>query len=59
MNNTDEAPRLLTIPQVADLLQVSSKTVRRLVATDELHGVRVGGQWRFAPDVVGQLLSES
>jgi excisionase family DNA binding protein len=55
--NTDDAARLLTIPEVADRLQVSTKTVRRLTATGEIRGVRVGGQWRFAPDVVGQLLS--
>ena len=37
----------LTIDQVAELLQVSTKTIRRLVARDEIPGFKVGGQWRF------------
>ena len=37
----------LTIDQVAELLKVSSKTIRRLVTRDEIPGFKVGGQWRF------------
>ena len=37
----------LTIDQVAGLLKVSSKTIRRLVSRGEIPGFKVGGQWRF------------
>lgn len=36
--------RWLTIQQVADHLQVSEKTVRRLIATGELRGRRISKQ---------------
>lgn len=38
---------LLTLRQVAEWLQVSDRTVHRLIADDKLHGVKVGRQWRF------------
>jgi excisionase family DNA binding protein len=41
--------RLLTIRDVADLLQISTKTVRRLIARGELPAHRLGRQWRIAP----------
>ncbi len=41
------ADEYLTIDQVAELLQVSTKTIRRLVSRDEIPGFKVGGQWRF------------
>ncbi|MGH3222559.1 MAG: helix-turn-helix domain-containing protein [Streptosporangiaceae bacterium] len=42
--------RLLTVPQVADLLSVSSKTVRRLISSGELKSVRIGTAVRIAPE---------
>ena len=41
-------PRLLTLPEVADALQVSAKTVRRLVARGFPH-IRFGRVLRFDP----------
>ena len=37
----------LTIDQVAELLKVSTKTVRRLLQKAEIPGFQVGQQWRF------------
>jgi len=37
----------LTIDQVAELLKVSAKTIRRLVRRSEIPGFKVGGQWRI------------
>lgn len=37
----------LTIDQVAELLNVSAKTIRRLVRRNEIPGFKVGGQWRI------------
>ena len=41
--------RLLTVPDAAEALQVSSKTVRRLIARGELSALRVGRQLRIPP----------
>lgn len=40
---------LLTIPEVALLLKVSEKTVRRWITDKELPAARLGGQWRIRP----------
>ena len=37
----------MTIPQVADRLNVSEKTVRRLIVADMLPALRVGGSIRL------------
>jgi excisionase family DNA binding protein len=38
---------ILNIEEVADLLRISDRTVRRLLAANELPGFKVGGTWRF------------
>jgi PTS system nitrogen regulatory IIA component len=40
-------PDLFTPKQLAEYLQLSSRTVYRLLERNELPGFRVGGQWRF------------
>lgn len=40
-------PRLMTLPEVAEYLVVSKRTVRRLIAADDLPCVRIGSQIRF------------
>ncbi|MGA1860594.1 helix-turn-helix domain-containing protein [Azospirillum sp. 11R-A] len=42
-------PALLTIPDVADRLQVSIKTVRRWIVSGDLPTVRLGRQIRIQP----------
>ena len=37
----------LSVKEVADLLDVDSKTVYRLVQKSELPGFKVAGSWRF------------
>ena len=37
---------ILTVLQVAEYLQVSDKTVRRLIANGQLTASKVGGSWR-------------
>jgi len=44
-----ELPQLLTVPEVAAYLQVSPKTVRRLVAKRAIPCVRIGAMVRFQP----------
>lgn len=42
--------QLLTVSQVAELLQVSSQTVIRRINKGELKGVKVGRFWRISKD---------
>jgi excisionase family DNA binding protein len=37
---------MLTVEEVADILRVSTQTVRRLIDDGELKALRVRGQWR-------------
>lgn len=41
--------RLLTIKDVADLTQVSTKTVRRWIDARDLAASKLGNQWRIRP----------
>jgi excisionase family DNA binding protein len=47
---------LLTIEQVAEQLQVSTRTVRRIMKTDELKGFMIGKRWRFTQSEVNAYL---
>jgi excisionase family DNA binding protein len=39
--------QLMTLAQVAEILQVSTRTVFRLIERGELAGAKVGREWRF------------
>jgi excisionase family DNA binding protein len=39
--------RLLTLDEAAALLQVSKRTLQRMIKTSELPAFKVGGQWRL------------
>ena len=43
---------LLTIEQVAEQLKVSTRTVRRIMDTDQLKGFKIGKRWRFTQSEV-------
>lgn len=45
-------PDLLTAQQLAEYLQLSKRTIYRLVDRDQIPAVRVGGQWRFPRSAV-------
>src|SRR5690348_13839380 len=54
---TAESPAplpLYTLPEVAQLLRVSPRTVRRLVARGRIPCVRVGAQVRFSPAILAR-----
>ena len=53
------APVLLTIADVADQLQVSTKTVRRMITRGDLPVHRLGRQIRVAPHDLGAFLHRS
>lgn len=51
-------PSLMTARQVADLIQVSLRTVRRLIADGRLPVVRIGRSVRISKAAVEVLLTE-
>lgn len=50
-------PRMLTVSHTAEHLQMSQKTVRRLIAAGELRSHRLGGCIRVAEDDLASFLS--
>lgn len=47
MNESIESLRLLTLPEAAELLHVSTRTLQRMIRRNELPAFKVGGQWRL------------
>jgi excisionase family DNA binding protein len=46
MSDTLDGLRLLTLPEAAELLHVSTRTLQRMIRRKELPAFKVGGQWR-------------
>lgn len=42
--------RMLSIAEVAEYLNISAKTVYRLIEKGELPALKVGARWRFKPE---------
>ena len=47
MDEKLEDIRLLTLSEAADLLQVSTRTLQRMIRNGQLPAFKVGGQWRL------------
>jgi excisionase family DNA binding protein len=47
MDEKLEDIRLLTLSEAANLLQVSTRTLQRMIRNGELPAFKVGGQWRL------------
>ena len=58
IQQTTGKPPLMTAHQVADLLQVSLRTVRRLIADGRLPVVRIGHSVRISKEAFEGLLTE-
>lgn len=57
--SSDSLPkRLLTIPEVAEILRVSAVTVRRLLSSRRLTAIKVGGSVRFSENDVESYLKK-
>ncbi len=52
MDEASNKLRTLTTEQVADLLQLSSKTVTEMMRNGELPAMRVGGVWRVRAEAL-------
>jgi len=46
-NDLEPMVRLLTLKEAAELLQLSTRTLLRMVKKNELPAFKVGSQWRF------------
>ena len=46
MRDSLDGLRLLTLPEAAELLQVSTRTLQRMIRRKDLPAFKVGGQWR-------------
>lgn len=51
--------QLLTLQQVADRLQVSMSTVRRLVDAGKLKAIRIGRNLRVRPEDIAAYIEEA
>ncbi len=49
---------ILTIREVAEYLQLTEKTVYRLVAEKKIPGFKVGGSWRFKMQDISEWISK-
>ena len=49
-------PEILTLQQAAELLQISERTLQRMLKKGELPGTQIGGQWRFDRDQLRALV---
>ena len=47
MANSEEELRLITLESAADMLQVSKRTLLRMIQKREVPAFKVGGQWRI------------
>jgi len=52
----ESCPEILTLQEAAELLQISERTLQRLVSKSEVPGVQVGGQWRFDRDQLKEMV---
>jgi excisionase family DNA binding protein len=52
MRERAQLQRLLRPEEVADLLQVSRKTILRLIARGEMEFIAVGNRYRIPPEAV-------
>ena len=46
----NEYSEIMTMEQAAEMLQVSTRTIQRMVADGRMPGRQVGSQWRFDRD---------
>ena len=50
--------KLLTVPEVAEALRVSVRTVYNLLEAGALRGVRVGRAWRVPESALEELIAQ-
>jgi excisionase family DNA binding protein len=56
--NPNSIPPLLTVAEVSDRLQVSIRTVRRLIASEKMKALHIGRLIRVTPAAIEAYLTE-
>lgn len=54
-----QAPRFVTVAEVADLMRVSKMTVYRMIHAGDIPAVRVGKSFRVPAAAVDQMMGQS
>ena len=54
MEKESESLRLLTLPEAAQMLHVSTRTLQRMIRKNDLPAFKVGGQWRVRESQLAQ-----
>ncbi len=58
MNGNLDDIQLLTLSEAADILQVSTRTLQRMIHSGEMPALKVGGQWRVRRTLLRQWVEE-
>ncbi len=58
MNGNLDDIQLLTLSEAADILQVSTRTLQRMIHSGEMPALKVGGQWRVRRALLRQWVEE-
>lgn len=58
MENNPEPIKLLTSEETAELLQVSRRTLQRMIHRKDLPAFKVGGQWRIHESTLAKWLED-
>ena len=57
MENSTEPLKFLTVEETAELLQVSRRTLQRMIHRKDLPAFKVGGQWRIHENALTKWLN--
>lgn len=52
----DKLPLILTAGQVANLLQLDRRTVTNMCSRDDIHALKIAGDWRITRDELMRIL---
>ncbi len=58
MNEKPSIPKALTTEQVAEILQLSSKTIGEMIRNGDLPAMRIGGVWRVRPESLEEWMKQ-
>ena len=57
MENSAEPLKFLTVEETAEMLQVSRRTLQRMIHRKDLPAFKVGGQWRIHENALAKWLN--